>query len=126
MKHPGQNKICIIFFTLMFVFSLSGCVSTGREKKIITIKSVEFEQVQPTINQAILVTQAAKAGGLPSLPFVNINTNAKIKIDKKPQIDVYSEQPLSILQYNINLDGVASLVLLSESTGRYGRIDRRL
>lgn len=126
MKHLWQNKIWITFFTLMFVISLTGCVSTGKKKTSVTIKQVNSEQVQPGINQAILITRASQAGDFRSLPFVNINANTKIKIDKKSQIDVYSERPLSILQYNIDPAGIASLVLLSESTGMYGEIDRRL
>lgn len=126
MKRPEQNKIWIIFFTVMFIFSLTGCVSTGIKKTPIAVKSVALEQIEPSINQAVLAANAARAGELKSLPFVVTNANTILKIDKNPLINVYSEQPLSILQYNVDPDGVENLVLLRESTGLYGRIDRRL
>jgi Putative peptidoglycan binding domain len=126
MKCPEQNKLWIIFFALMFISSLTGCVSTSLKKTPIAVKTVDSLEVEPSINQAVLAVNAAKVGKLKSLPFVTATVNSKIQIDKKPLVNVHSEQPLSILNYNVAPDGFRTLVLLRESTGVYGRIDRRL
>lgn len=120
-------KIHIKILTLLVILTtLMGCVGLEKTgKKNVTFKSVELENLTPSLNQAIMTARVLAKGEQKSLPFVNIDANAMIYNDKIPAV-VAKKRDTHIGNYATNPDGIMKLVFTDESRDRLGRIDCRL
>lgn len=112
---------------LVALLVLGGCAGMGREKeKPVGTEAIGFETCRPSIAQCFLAVQKATTGGLESLPFVSIDANAQIAVDKTPHDTRLKTKSLKIEKYYINSKAVKHLCFVSEACDLYGRIDKRI
>jgi len=130
MINKTYTGIWVFFFALMACsgqeVDLNQVGEMFRMEKPVIIEPVEFETLLPSISQAFVTAETAKTGDLKSLPFVNVDVNSEIAVDKKPDAAAFKIESLLITDYDTGPDGTISLGFLSESGDVFGRKDRRI
>ncbi len=121
-----MKKLYTIIWGVSFALMvLVGCVGV-ESKKTAEYETVDMLDTQPSINQAVLAAEVAKTGDLKTLPFVNVDDNSKIVVDKMSHFEDNGANSLLIKTYNMSPEGIATLDYYNDSQDIYGRIDRRI
>jgi hypothetical protein len=96
----------------------------GEEKP--DIKAVELEKLDTTMTQAVVAVFMSQMGELKSLPYVKVDSEAIVNIDKQINSSFFAPSFIMIKDYVENADGTTTLDLLTGFFDRIGRRDMRM